>query len=135
MEYRYQMESSYYRDFSGGDYYIPKGMAERFDFLNDKLKTLISRGEIETVSGYRIVFGGEFGRYRVFFNVGDVWYKSTESWQGNAERGTLVRIKKVDDSFISYKLVRKFGIYFSVGSLYTLNKWSFLRIFKRQRCH
>lgn len=121
----------HYHTFNNRDYYIPVENEERFL----SLKTIIEEREKsnfpESARGHSIVLENEFKNYLCSFRVGDIWRKTTESWQGNDAAGTVVRISKVSDSFIEYRRTVKYlGLYFSEGERYNLNKWSFLRIFE-----
>lgn len=63
---------------------------------------------------------------------GKVYYKQTESWCGNDPKGTPVKVMGFIPltNFIKYKKVKKiFGINFAVGMTYSLNEFSFNRIF------
>ena len=121
----------YYIDLDKRDYYLPVTEIERFCYLDEKIKRFREGGYSETERGYSIVFDYEFSQYRIRFRVGDIWYKGTESWQGNGGEEVIVRIVRVTDSFIYYReVIKKFGINFSRGRRYALNKWSFLRIFR-----
>lgn len=120
----------YYQDFSNRDYVLPLEKEERFLYLNKKIRDMREGKYAESARGHEIMLEGEFSRYRVSFAIGDIWYKQTEEWFNNGGIGMPIKIVRIRDDFIYFRRARKiFGIYFSVGSVYTLNKWSFLRIF------
>lgn len=106
-----------YYTFDKEDYWIPIYMEERFTSLRKKIQQLDQDGYTEAKVGYSIVFKDEFRKYKITF-------KKRSTWNDYAK---IVYIK---GSFIFYKKVfKKFGFYFSTGPIYTLNKWSFLRLF------
>jgi hypothetical protein len=125
------MEYRYHRDHFGLEYYIPEQLENRFLYLQERIRERMSiEGKyIESARGHVVMFLGEFSKYEVKFDKGSIWSKRTEDWYGSGDMGILVRIVEVNKDFVRYRKVRKFFLYFSVGSVYTLNKWSFLRIF------
>ncbi len=61
---------------------------------------------------------------------GKLYQKQTESWEGNSQKGTEVKVVKIVGNFVSYKYIRKFLCFrFTLGQTFVLNKWSFSRIF------
>nr|QMP83557.1 MAG: hypothetical protein [Caudoviricetes sp.] len=123
----------YYKSIFEEDYLIPEELEYRFLELSNKLKRLGEDSDHdEAFLGYKILFLGEFKKYKVKFKKGDIWEKQTEKWFGNSPIGTKVKITNIKDSFIRYKHTKKkFGIQWTIGSYaYHLNKWSFLRIFR-----
>lgn len=128
---------SRYHIFKDKDYYIPSETEERFLYLRSIIEERERGSFPESARGHSIVLESEFKNYLVQFNLGDLWRKKTESWQGNDEIGTedsfpVVRITKISESFIEYRGTTKYlGLYFSEGERYNLNKWSFLRIFEK----
>lgn len=118
-------------DHRGWEYALPLELSPRFWELVEKIKRL---DYFETIRGYEILFDGTFAKYRVKMKRGGIWSKITPSWEGNDPSGTLIKIVKVEDSFIKYRKVKKFWrLYFSIGEVYTLNRWSFVRIFEKGR--
>ena len=106
-----------YYTFDKEDYWIPIYMEERFISLRKKIQQLEQDHHYEAKKGYSIVFKDEFRKYKISFKKHSTWNQS-------------VKIVNIKGSFILYKKVfMKFGFYFSTGPAYTLNKWSFLRIF------
>jgi hypothetical protein len=122
----------YYRSYFEYDYYIPIDLEEEFIYYNRKISE--NKGiadHIELYHGSIVAFNTKFSRYRVRFRKGRIWVKKTESWMGNNEKGSEVKICYVNGSFIFYKNVRTFlGFRITVGPMYCLNKFSMLRIFE-----
>lgn len=128
------MEEIYHIDHRGREYVFPLELSPRFWELVEKIKRL---DYIETIRGYEEVLQGEFGKYRISFKRGRIYSKRTPSWEGDDEKGTLikdsflVRIVRIEKSFIKYRKIKKIWLfYFSIGEKYILNRWSFARIFE-----
>jgi FlaG/FlaF family flagellin (archaellin) len=61
---------------------------------------------------------------------GKIYQKQTESWAGNDEKGTEVKITHISGNFVKFRKLKKV-LWFKVksGKPYILNKWSFRRIY------
>ncbi len=118
----------YFKSFRGDDYYIPCELEEEFLYYTKKIiENRDIEDHIELYRGSIVAFDSKFNKYRVKFKKGSIWVKKTDSWMGNAEKGSKVKICSVDGSFIFYKHIN--DSFF--GQRYCLNKFSMLRIFER----
>lgn len=123
----------YFKSFRGDDYYIPCELEEEFLFYTNKIKRNKDiLDHIELYRGCIVAFDTKFSKYQVVFRTGQIWVKRTESWMGNDERGSKVKISSVDGSFILYRKTKRiFGLDISIGQRYCLNKFSMLRIYEQ----
>lgn len=123
----------YFKSFRGDDYYIPTELEEEFLFYTNKIiKNADIPDHIELFRGCVVAFDTKFAKYQVKFRRGQIWYKKTESWMGNDEKGSRVKISSVDGSFILYRKTKRiFGLDISIGQRYCLNKFSMLRIYEQ----
>ena len=122
----------YFKSFRGDDYYIPSELEKEFLFYTNKIiKNANIPDHIEVYRGCIIAFDTKFAKYQVVFRRGQIWFKKTESWMGNDEKGSRVKISSVDGSFILYRKTKRiFGLDISIGQRYCLNKFSMLRIYE-----
>ncbi len=117
----------YYKDHDRGDYYIPSCLEDRFNYLQQKIQRNNPEYQ-ESVAGHIIEFNSEFSKYKVVFQKGSIWEIKEECTDDDIFQ---VKIIKVTDSFITYKVIKPFWWFtITTGYKLKLNKWSFLRLFK-----
>lgn len=121
------MEGIYLKSYCMEDYYIPSELQEEFLYYTKKIRNSENIPDhIELYRGSIVAFNCRFKKYRAKFRIGQIWYKKTESWMGDDEKGSGVMICGMDSNFIFYKRSL-------FGQRYCLNKFSMLRIYNRRK--